>query len=126
MDISTINIIQYFDSLNDEEQHWLAHAIAGMISADGVVDSNEIEFLQQTVDFLRNPKDTQDVLEMVRKKKNPILSNLEIDRKKAFELLKTLAHLSIIDKELKHGEIEFFKYASCRLGFNDNFCRIIS
>lgn len=118
MDINT----DFVQTLPPDAKKWLAHAIAGMICADGVVDKSEMEYLREAINFLENVDEINVLVEIVKKKEKPVLQILKIDRKPAFQLLSHLARLSIVDGHLSQPEVEFLKYAGSRLGFSSDFC----
>ncbi len=96
-------------SLSKKEKQWLAKAVAGMICADGRVDSTEMRFLKEAISFLDDRKDIGNLLEMVKKRKMPDLMEIDIDSKQSLEILRLLAAISIADGRLSPSEVTYFK-----------------
>ncbi|MBF0352232.1 MAG: hypothetical protein HQM11_14460 [SAR324 cluster bacterium] len=113
---------QLLENLSAEAKTWLAHAIAGMISADGVVDKSEMVFLRDAIGFMENVEDVNALVNMVKAKEKPELQNLKIDRKNAFLIYCELGRLAVVDQKLSVPEVEFLKYAGSKLGFPEMFC----
>ena len=56
--------------LSDEEKLWFAKAIAGMVVADGRVDSTEVEFVKVAIGFTRR-EDAATIMSIIKQNQIP-------------------------------------------------------
>ncbi len=105
-------------SLTPDLKQWLAKAIAGLITADEAVSDKEIEFLRQAIDFLDHRQDIINIVDMVKKRKEPILTKLEIEKDLASKIMFLLSEIIVVDHKLTQGELEFFRYLGTLLGIS--------
>lgn len=116
----------FMSKLSEEQKKWLAYAIAGMISADGVVEESELVFLRGIIVFLENKVDINELILMVKNKKKPPLEILrKVDRNSAFQMFMYLGKIAVADDKLSKTEADFLKYAGSRLGFDESFTRAL-
>lgn len=109
------------ESLPSEVKIWLAHAVAGVITADGIVTESELEFLRETINFLESVDDINSVVSIVKNKEKPALKTLKTDPKTAAKILIHLATIAITDGKLDPSEVDFFKYVGKKMGFEWSF-----
>lgn len=109
------------ESLPNEVKIWFAHAVAGVITADGVVTESELEFLRETINFLESVDDINSVVNVVKNREKPALKTLKTDPKTAAMILIHLATIAITDGKLDPSEIDFFKYVGKKMGFEWTF-----
>ncbi len=57
---------QIIESLSPECKEWFAKAVVGMIFIDGKVDDSEIEYLKETISFLKDKELTKSILSFMR------------------------------------------------------------
>lgn len=114
-----------FDVMNSEEKQWFASAIAGMILADGHVDNKELESLREAITFLEDPAEINRLVTLVKNKQMPQLMAMRMEGKKAFNILKYLAELSIVDGRLSLTEKDYFFDAGFCLGFPEDLLKKI-
>ena len=100
---------------------WLAHAVAGIILADGEVEPSELEYLREVINFLENAEDINHLVTLVKNKEKVILQSVRMERKAAARVLLYLANIVVSDSNLSPAEADFFKYVGTKLGFNPKF-----
>lgn len=113
----------FFQAMPSVARKWFAHAVAGMISADGVVTKDELDYLEKVFQFLERREHIDNLIEMVKKRELPELYQLrDINRKMAHRLMMALARTAISDLKFTKGEAAYLKYACGKLGFNKFIC----
>ncbi len=112
-------------SMSRDEKRWFAHAIAGMICADGAVDASELAYLKEAVGFLEDEAEINALVKTVKSKQMPHIEPIRMDNQLAFVLLKHLAGLSITDGKLTNSEVKYFKKLGGLLGFPENILQKI-
>lgn len=105
------------ESLPPPVKIWFAYAVAGVITADGIVTEAELDFLRETINFLDNVEDINQIVGVVKNKERPVLQKINTDPEVAAMILIHLAGVAITDGKLDDSEIEFFKYVGKKLGF---------
>ncbi len=100
---------------------WFAHAVAGLITADGIVTESELVFLRDTINFLENVEEINQVVGIVKNKEKPILQTINTDPKTAAMILIHLATIAIADGSLDPSEADYFKYVGKKLGFDATY-----
>lgn len=111
----------FIKSLPNVAKKWAANAVAGIISADGIITEKETELLREVISFLENIQDINEIIATVKNRQKPELKVLKTDRKTASKLLMTLAMVALTDDNLTGAEAEYFRYIGNRLGFDRNF-----
>ncbi|MBF0276264.1 MAG: hypothetical protein HQM13_00675 [SAR324 cluster bacterium] len=106
------------ETLPPQVKIWFAFAVAGVITADGVVTETELEFLRETINFLESVEDINEVVGVVKAKERPVLKKLSTDPQTAALILIHLAQIAITDGKLDNSEVDFFKYVGKKLGFD--------
>ena len=109
------------ESLPPPVKIWFAYAVAGVITADGVVTETELDFLRETINFLDSVDDINQVVGVVKNKERPVLQKLNTDPDTAAMILIHLAGIAITDGKLDDTEVDFFKYVGKKLGFEWTF-----
>ncbi|MBF0288242.1 MAG: TerB family tellurite resistance protein [SAR324 cluster bacterium] len=97
---------------------WFAHAVAGLITADGVVTESELVFLRETINFLENVDEINQVVGEVKNKERPVLQTINTDSNTAAMILIHLASIAIADGSIDQAEVDYFKYVGKKLGFD--------
>ncbi|MBF0352501.1 MAG: hypothetical protein HQM11_15830 [SAR324 cluster bacterium] len=111
----------WLEQLSDDEKTWLAIAMAGLIVSDGVVDASELEYLGSTIAFVKNPDTIKQIIQLVRDRRLPPMKNLNVSGLLAYQMLKTLSVVAVVDKKFSRNEAEFLKIAGNRLGLDPPF-----
>ena len=109
------------ESLPSPVRIWFAYAVAGVIVADGVVTETELGFLRETINFLDNVDDINQVVGVVKAKERPVLQKINTDSHTAAMILIHLAEIAITDGKLDDSEVDFFKYVGTKLGFESTY-----
>lgn len=95
--------------MEPSQRNWLAQAFVGMIVADGKVEDRELPFLRQALEWPTDKALVEDLMRVVRlEKKMRLPTQIEMDAKDSFEVLKMLAGVMISDGRLSPSEIHFF------------------
>jgi len=97
------------ETMSPETKKWFAHAVVGMIWADGRIHQNEIKYLRGVLGFLKDKELIQSVLEMIKQNMIPPLTSLQVDINEAIAIMKHLTSISIVDEELAQSEETFLK-----------------
>lgn len=113
------------DSLPYEVKKWFANAVVGIITADGVVTESELAHLRETIGFLDNMEDINNIVSLVKEKKTPAISKLKTDANTACLLLMQIASVAISDDRLTTQESDFFAYVGKKIGFEASFTESI-
>ena len=100
--------IELINTMSSDEKRWFAHAMIGMVYADGSVDLTELEHLKAVVGMLASEGEINEMVHAARQK-TLTQPRVKVDQKVAFTILKQLARLSISDGKLSPSEIKFFK-----------------
>lgn len=116
---------KYIESLNHEEKQWLAYAIAGMICADGRLDPSEEVYLREAISFLEDREQINDLVTKVKKREIGTLPATQIAGEKAFNMLKHLARISIIDGKMSPSEVRYFNQVGGLLGLPEKILETI-
>ncbi len=95
---------------------WFARAVVGMIWADGYIDKAEIEYLKGIIGCINDPMIVHSTLEMVKENQIPPLEPVRLDEVQAYNIMRHLATISIVDKDLATAEENFLKYVGVQLG----------
>ena len=106
------------NSLSNEVKIWFAHAVAGLITADGIVTESELDFLREAIGFLEDVNDINKVVAMVKNKEKVSLQKLNTDHASAAIILIQLATIAITDGKLDPSEVEFFQGLDSTKGFD--------
>jgi tellurite resistance protein len=114
----------FINNLPKAAQIWSAKAIAGIIVADGVVTNAELEILRESIGFLEDLEEINNIVEMVKQRKKPKLEVLKADRKIATKILMSLALVALADDKLSHTETEYFAYIAGKLGFQSSLAKM--
>ena len=61
---------------NENQKHWFANAICGAVTADGSIASEEVEYLERALGFLRSQTEVNAMLQAVKDQKLPPLDKL--------------------------------------------------
>lgn len=110
---------KFIQQLSTEEKRWIAHAIAGIIGADGQVTNEEMLHLRHAIGFLENVQEIETLVQVVKERKIPKLQSLKtVNRKIATKLMFYLGSIVVSDDKLSRSEAEFFKYVGSKLGFD--------
>jgi hypothetical protein len=105
-------------TLPKEKKDWLAHAICGMVCADGKVDEIETELLKKALGFLDNKEAVMALIQKVEKRTIPKLSQLrDVPRGEAFRIYLFLGRMALTDSRVTSEEIEHLTYIGGKLGF---------
>ena len=113
---------KFIHELTPHTRKWFAKAIAGIIASDNVVDSNELKFLELTIQFLDSKEDVHYIVELVKEKKLPTLTQLrDINRPMAFRILQICSKVAINDLRFTKNEAAYLQTIAARLGFDKNF-----
>lgn len=113
----------FINRLPTGAKNWLAIAIGGMIVADGVVDEDELQYLQKALSFLEDHGVINSLVNNVKKKELPPLPQLTISGKEAFHMLKYLAAVAGSDSRFSRSEAGFLKSVGEKLGFDQAFIK---
>jgi hypothetical protein len=105
------------EDFTEEQRAWAARAIAGMITADGVVSSSELVYLREVITNLSTIDQINDIVSMVKARKKIALLRLDTDTVTAINILFHLASISVSDG-LSKLEIDFFAHAAQKLGLS--------
>lgn len=109
--------------LPQDIKRWFAHAIVGMVCADGIVEPAEMEYLKKAVTFLDDAKEVDQLLDMVKNKNMPELMEMKaVDHAMAYQMMETLAKICVTEKELTDSEGHYLRYVGNRLGYTSAFC----
>ncbi len=100
--------LEFIDAMSSDEKKWFAHAMIGMVYADGTVDNTELEHLKAVVGMLASEGEINEMISAARQK-TLTQPRVKVDQKIAFAILKQLARLSISDGKLSPSEVKFFK-----------------
>ncbi len=112
----------FADTLPKMVKRWFAHAIAGAITADGIVDDDEVQFLSKAIEFLDSEDEVHELLELVKTKALPELQSMSsIDRNQAFRMMATITQIVANDGKLSKGEVIYLKSVTKKLGFSVHF-----
>lgn len=110
-----------YEKLSGEEKKWVAHAVAGMVLADGTVDSSELVYLGKAISFLGEQKTIDELIEMVKERKLPPLRALVTKGASAYQMLKLLASVAGADGKFSRSEADFLKLAGKQIGLDSSF-----
>ncbi len=117
----------FVQELNVHARKWFAFAIAGMVCADGVVDKEELEFLETAIRFMNDKDEVKKMMDMVKIRRLPKLEKLHnVPRVHCFKIIVNLARISMANYrqvKLNKNEISYLTYAAHCLGFDDFFCK---
>ena len=113
----------FIKSLPESAKVWFAHAVAGVILADGKVNEDELFYLKGTIMFLGDHQEVKNIIEMVKAKKQPELDRLNIDRKTAIHIFIELVKLTVTDDKLSKEEAQYFTSIGAHLGFDAIFSK---
>ena len=111
--------------LPPEVKLWAARAVAGLIIADGVVSEAELAVLRESISFLDDLNQVNEIVELVKLKERPQLEVLKCERKLASNLLLALAMVAMTDDKLTGYETEYFTYIAGKLGFEPRFAHVV-
>ncbi|CAM2010965.1 tellurite resistance TerB family protein [Acanthopleuribacter pedis] len=111
----------FVNELSGRQKRWFAHAIGGMISADGKVAEGEKEYLREAISFLDDTKDVTDILHEVDKGDLPELKPLAVGRELGFHMLSTLVVIANADRELSQSEQDYLRKIGTLLEFPADF-----
>lgn len=111
----------FVNDLSGRQKRWFAHAIGGMISADGKVAEAEKEYLREAVSFLDDTKDVTDILHEVDSGDLPELKPLAVGRELGFQMLSTLVVIANADRELSESEQNYLRKIGTLLEFPSDF-----
>ncbi len=103
--------------LTKEAKIWTAKAIAGVIIADGVVTSEEVEILSEAIDFLDDSRIVGKIITQVKSRITPEISNLNVDRSTAVDILMVLTYVASVDTDFTFQEMEYMIDLGSMLGF---------
>ena len=113
---------QFIHDLTPQTSRWFARAVAGVVASDGLIDEEEIDFLKISLKFLKNEHEVNEIIELVKNKKLPELSQLrDVNRPMAFRILLIVTKLAMYDLKFTKSEAEYIKHIAGRLGFNKYF-----
>ncbi len=111
----------FVNELSGRQKRWFAHAIGGMISADGKVADAEKEYLREAVSFLEDTKDVTEILHEVDQGSLPELKPLAVGRELGFHMLSTLVVIANADRELSDAEVAYLRKIGTLLEFPNDF-----
>lgn len=113
---------EFAKSLPKTAKKWYAHAIAGAITSDGVVEKDELEFLEKAISFLETKEDIYELVSMVKNKELPELGGMtNLDRGSAFRMIVTVTTIVANDGKISKGEAAYLKDITDKLGFGPQF-----
>jgi hypothetical protein len=123
MDIGLFNFNEY----EEDVKVWIAHAICGMVCADGVVDDIELDFLKRTLGFIGQRDIVLDLVSRVQKKEVIELIQLRgLERDSAYRIFLFLGQLALSDAELTDGEILYLDHIGKQMGFPSEVCHLMT
>ncbi len=117
--------INFISNLPPNAKLWVAKAIAGLIIADGVVSDQELAILRESISFLENMDQVNEIVNMVKSKQKPILEVLKTERKLSCSILMSLAMVALTDDKLSGYETEYFSYIAGKLGFESSYAHLV-
>ena len=103
--------------LDSKQRNWLAEVMVGIITVDGKVDDAELPYLQKAIELVESQKLKEKLLSVARLEKKVLVHSIQLDGELAFEILKLLAGIMIVDGRLLPSEINFFCEVGHRLGW---------
>ncbi|MBF0352484.1 MAG: TerB family tellurite resistance protein [SAR324 cluster bacterium] len=107
------------DQLNESQKIWFAHAIIGMVVADGKIDALEVEFLKQALGFITDQEERVSLLYQAQHGQLKMHKPRDlIEKKIGFEILKNLTHIAIVDEDLSPTEKNLLIEIGNYLGFS--------
>ena len=115
----------FISQLPSKAKLWAAHALAGIIIADGVVSESELEILRDSISFLDHLDDVNQIVNMVKNRQVPNLEVLRCDRKLACNLLMSLAMVALSDGNLSGYETKYFVTVAGKLGFEPRYSHAV-
>ena len=105
--------------LDSKQRNWLAEVMVGIITIDGKVDDTELPYLQKAMELVESRELKEKLLSVARLEKKVRVHSIQLDGELAFEMLKLLAGIMIVDGRLLPSEINFFYEVGNRLGLPD-------
>ena len=105
--------------LDSKQRNWLAEVMVGIITIDGKVDDTELPYLQKAMELVESRELKEKLLSVARLEKKVRVHSIQLDGELAFEMLKLLAGIMIVDGRLLPSEINFFYEVGHRLGLPD-------
>ncbi|MBF0352116.1 MAG: hypothetical protein HQM11_13875 [SAR324 cluster bacterium] len=121
VDVNKIVFQKFIKLLDDHEKEWFAHAIVGVVCADGKITPNEITYLKYLLAFIEDKAMLNRIMSFIQRKEKPKLEILKTSRTKASQLIMYLASVVITDDRLTREEVDYFRYVGSRLGFDPIF-----
>lgn len=107
------------EQLDELQRDWLAEVLIGMILVDGKVDDAEFPYLQKALGWGKDEKRSNALLAMARMERKARIRNVVMEGKIAFEVMKLLAGVMIVDGKLVSSEVIFFYEVGQKLGLPD-------
>ena len=105
--------------LDSKQRNWLAEVMVGIITIDGKVDDTELPYLQKAMELVESQELKEKLLSVARLEKKVRVHPIQLEGELAFEVLKLLAGIMIVDGRLLPSEINFFYEVGHRLGLPD-------
>lgn len=117
----------YFIQELKEQEHknWFARAIVGLIVVDGVLNDEELEYLEHMIMYLEDPVLAEYLVQEIKDKNPPTLPILRLERDIAISMLLEFMELVIIDEKIAKPEAGYFIEIAQKLGFDFSFARKI-
>ena len=94
--------------LDSKQRNWLAEVMVGIITIDGKVDDTELPYLQKAMELVESQELKEKLLAVARLERKVRVHSIQLDGELAFEILKLLAGIMIVDGRLLPSEINFF------------------
>lgn len=114
----------FINNLPQVAKIWSAKAIAGIIVADGVVTNAELQVLRESISFLADGDEVNEIVNMVKDRETPKLEVLKTDRATATKILISLAVVALTDNKLTPPEEQYFGYVAGKLGFEKSLAKM--
>ena len=112
--------------LNEKQKRWLAIAICGAVTADGTIATEEVDYLERALGFLRSQTEVDAMLQAVKDQKLPTLEKLpEATREMEIKIFIELALVISVDNVLGTREIDYLLKTGKKLGFAREFVRVV-
>ncbi len=116
---------QLFLRLSEEQTAWVIQAAANVIIADGKIESEEFEVMQDIIQYLENEKQLLQLLDCVRTMKPFELEELQVEPRLGADIYFFLANIAYVGGIMTQDEAELFPKYSKLLQLDTDFCKSI-
>jgi DNA-binding response OmpR family regulator len=113
----------FLSSLTEQERQWFLAAAGSIVLADGIVESEEAELLESLLKSMEAHEETEMIADLLRKRQQAELPEIEVERSKAFELLLLLIRVAAVDGRIVDSELAYFTKAAQHLGFPESYVK---